>query len=130
MAIDFDKTFGARAAGNKPAQQADRPKSQYWLNLGYTSDVEDEDGSMRFVSLPIGIPLDNQERLPTNSRNQEFAAFQSARNDLLDQIQEVAKSLEPGEYRTLNLEIQLRRVNDDAPEISADANPFTKKLDL
>lgn len=128
MAIDFNRTFGK--SSNNVQSQETRPKAQYWLNVGYDSGVQDDDGNTRFVSLPTGIPLDAQEKLPTNSRNQEFAAFQAARNDLLEQIMEVAKSLEPGEERILNLQIQLRRVNDDAPEISPEQNQYVKKLAL
>ena len=52
----FARTFGAKAA---PA--TDKPKSQFWLNLGYGVTVEGEDGPEdRFVSLASGIPLDGQ----------------------------------------------------------------------
>ena len=132
MAIDFQKTFGA-GSGNVPGKNSnteDRPKAQLWLNIGYDSGVEDEEGKSRFVSLPTGIPLDTQESLPTNSRNRDFAAFQSARNDLLQQILEVGKTLEPGEERFLNLTIQLRRVNGDQPDIDAKDNQYVRPLEL
>lgn len=128
MAIDFNKTFGT----NKPAttSNTDKPKAQFWLNIGYDSGVQDEHGNSRFINLPQGIPLDSQDHLPTNSRNNEFAAMQSARNDLLDQILEHAKTLKPGEECMLNLQIQLRRVNEDQGPIPADANPFARKITL
>lgn len=130
MAVNFERTFGKNSAPAAPAADA-RPKSQLWLNIGYSSDVIDEEtGVARFVSLPVGIPLDTQDKLPTNSRNKEYAAFQAARNDLMDQLMEVSKSLAPGEERILNLEIQLRRVNDEAEEVPADQNVFVKKLAL
>jgi hypothetical protein len=125
--IDFTKTFSAASA---PKAAADKPKAQFWINLGYESDVIDEDGTPRFISLPQGIPLDTQDHLPTNSRNNEFAAFQSSRNDLLDQIQAHAAKLAAGESCILNLQIQLRRVNDEAAPIDNGANPFIKKLSL
>lgn len=124
--IDFAKTFGQKAGGDK----RDLPKAQFWLNVGYSVEVDTEEGvENRFVSLPVGIPLDTQEKLPTNSRNQQFAQFQSARNDLMDQILEVAQSLTPGEERILNLEIQLRRVNEETV-VSSTNNPFAKKLSI
>lgn len=131
MSIDFNKTFGKSApkAGSKPAAET-RPKSQFWLNIGYDSGVAGEDGKSKFVSLPAGIPLDGQERLPTNSRNAEFSAFQSARNNLMDQIQAVAEALAPGEEKILNLQIQLRRINEDAGEVPAEQNAFVRELSL
>lgn len=132
MAIDFNKTFGdkSNAAKSGSATKDERPKTKFWINIGYDSGVADEQGITKFVSLPVGIPLDNQERLPTNSRNQEFAAFQAARNNLVDQIMAVAEKLEPGEEKMLNLQVQLRRINEDQAELPVDENIFAKKLDL
>ena len=133
MAIDFNKTFGApKASAAAPSNGAgDRPKSRFWLNIGYDSGVANEDGKgTRFVALPAGIPLDGQEKLPTNSRNREFAAFQAARNDLMEQLMAVAESLQPGEEKLLNLQVQLRRVNDDMAEPDTANNPFARRLDL
>ena len=131
MAIEFNKTFGSKTA---PATKKDeRPKSQFWLNIGYETDVVDDNGENRFVSLATGIPLDNMERLQTNSRNREFAAFQAARNDLYDQIMDVAKSLEAGESKVIatadnGLAIQIRRINEESVEIPADQNKFGRRL--
>lgn len=108
--IDFDKIFGKLP---QASERSERPKAQLWLNIGYSSGVKDEEGNDRFVSLPLGIPLDTQEHLPTTSRNIDYANFQAARNNLLDQIMEAGKALKPGESRLLNLEIQLRRINDE-----------------
>ena len=132
--IDFHRTFGvakpATPVGGK-GNSGDRPKAKFWLNIGYDSGVADEStGGTKFVSLPVGIPLDNNEKLPTNSRNAEFAAFQAARNDLMEQVMAVAGNLAPGEEKLLNLQIQLRRVNDEAAEIPVENNPFAKKLAL
>lgn len=132
MAIEFNKTFGAnKSSAPAAASTNDRPKSRFWLNIGYDSGVANEDGKgTRFVALPAGIPLDGQEKLPTNSRNRDFAAFQAARNDLMDQLMAVAESLQPGEEKLLNLQVQLRRVNDDMAEPDAASNPFARQLDL
>lgn len=131
MAIEFNKTFGTKSTA--AAAKDERPKSQFWLNIGYETDVVDDNGENRFVSLATGIPLDNMERLATNSRNKEFAAFQSARNDLYDQIMVVAKSLSAGEAKIIGvtdsgLAIQIRRINNEAAEIPVDQNQFAKKL--
>lgn len=130
MAIDFQKTFGSSSNNVSGSGKDERPKAQLWLNIGYDSGVEDDDGRSRFVSLPTGIPLDTQEKLPVNSRNRDFAAFQSARNDLLEQILKAGANLQPGEERILNLQIQLRRVNAEAEQIPASENQFARQIEL
>ena len=64
MSIEPNRTFGSRfnsqAAASQPAAET-RPKAQFWLNVGYVSNVKDEDGTYRFVSLAQGIPLDSVE---------------------------------------------------------------------
>jgi hypothetical protein len=136
MGISPTKTFGLQLAGNtngsKQSKTEDRPKAQFWMNVGYQVELETEEGlETRFVSTPTGIPLDTQEKLETNSRNSNFAAFQGARNDLLDQIMEVCNGLAPGEEKLITgLTIQVRRVNGDQPAINVESNPFRRKLSL
>jgi hypothetical protein len=130
--VDFKKTFGTASAATPKANARDeRPKAQFWLNIGYQAGVvlEGED-EPRFISLPVGIPLDNVEPLPVNSRNATWAAQQQARNALHDQIVDLAKTLAPGETRILNLQIELRHVNDEAPTVAAHENPFLQPLSL
>lgn len=130
MAItQFNKTFGKTA----PAATAnsDKPKAQFWLNIGYAVDVQSEEGPMtKFVSLPTGIPLDTQEELPTNSSNEEFRMLRLAQNDLLEQLNAFAQTLQPGEERILDLQIQLRRVKGEQAPVAASDNPFIAKLNF
>ena len=132
MAINFNRPFGsntanaAGVAGNATATPA-KPKATLWLNAGYTTTVVvDGVEEERFVNLPIGMPVDTMELLPTNSRNAEFAQFRMAQNDLLNQIMELGKSLAPGEAKTINLELQLRRVNEDVAPVPSGQNPFAR----
>ena len=132
MAINFNRPFGsntANAAGTlnaAPAAPA-KPKATIWLNAGYTTTVVvDGVQEERFVNLPMGMPVDTMELLPTNSRNAEFAQFRMAQNDLLNQIVELGKSLAPGEAKTINLELQLRRVNEDVAPVPNGENPFAR----
>lgn len=127
MAIDFAKQFGAPKAGNAAANQ-ERPKSQFWLNIGYEAEGAGKDGDDAFVSLPVGIPLDTQERLPTNSSNKDFAQMQAARNDLMDQLLEYAKALQPGEDVIIGLRVQLRRVREDQAVSVGEDNKFARRL--
>lgn len=133
MAINFEKTYGVKNNAAAAASSNERPKAQLWLNVGYLSDALDDNGERRFVSLPTGIPLDTQERLDTRSRNREFAQFQAARNDLLDQILKQGEQLKAGESVVLEtasgLAIQVRRINEELEETNvSDGNAFARKL--
>ena len=131
MSLNFEHTFGKPQANN--SSKDDRPKAQFWLNIGYPVTVKTESGEeQRFVSLPTGIPLDTQEPLATNSRNAEFAAFQAARNNLHDQFMAVAAKLQPGEEKIIGLgdsglALQIRRVNEESAP-STGQNPFVAAL--
>ena len=134
MAIQSNtaRTFGARSS-SAAAPSDDRAKAQFWLNVGYVSEVKDEDGTYRFVSLAQGIPLDNIEALPTNSRNQGFAQFRQAQNELRDDLLAEAKKLKPGEDVIFDggpngLSIQLRRVQDEQAAPTGE-NPFRRRLE-
>lgn len=112
-------------------------RSQFWLNVGYSVEVDVETDSGvhtedRFVSLNSGIALDRVQELKANSSNQEWAMFQSARNDLLEQLLELANTLKPGESQIIDLQVEIRRVKDESAAVTVDpkSNPFAKKLSL
>ena len=132
MSINFNTPKTLTLGNNKGAAgMGDKPKAQFWINVGYEVQVQAGDQvETRFVSLATGIPVDTQEKLATNSRNAEYAAFQHARNNLHDQIMEAAAALSPGEERMLNLQIQLRRVNDEMAPAEGNDNLFIKPLSL
>ena len=124
--LDFDsaaKTNNAAASGtgrNGRTQAQDRPAAKLWLNLGY-------DANGRFVNLPVGIPVDTMELLPIRGQNEEWAQFQSARNQLLKAIQEAGDNLEPGAEVEVNLTVKLRKVNEEI-EVKAEDNAFAADL--
>lgn len=134
--INFAASFGATA---KPAAQGDKPKAEYWLNVGYLTNVKDADtGENRFVSLAMGIPLDTQEHLDTNKGTQEFRAFQAARNQLQKDIMAsvLEKGLKHNESFVIPLEnsgglaVQIRRVKEDVPFDETAENPFLKRANV
>jgi hypothetical protein len=127
-AKDFATTFGANKNKSSAAANQDRPKSEFWLNIGYVAEGAGKDGDDAFVSLPVGIPLDTQEKLKTNSGNAEFAQLQAARNDLLDQLLEFAKTLKPGQDEIFDIQVQIRRVREDTPVSVGGDNKFARKL--
>ena len=119
--LDFEaaaKTNNSRSS-NRVAPQ-DRPAAKLWLNVGY-------DANGRFVNLPVGIPVDTMETLPIRGQNEEWAQFQSARNDLLKAIQEAGDGLEPGAEVEVKLVVKLRKVNEEI-EVSKEDNPFAANL--
>lgn len=122
---EFSKTFGAYT-NNAASNSADRPKAKFWLNVGYTANEGTEDA--KFISLPTGIPLDTQEPLSTKSSNEDFRAMRCAQNDLLEQLVAFAEGLEPGEEGVIQLQVQLRRVKEEAAPIAAGENKYARKL--
>ena len=119
--LDFEaaKTNTSAPRSGRQAQQ-DRPAAKLWLNVGY-------DANGRFVNLPVGIPVDMMETLPIRGQNEEWAQFQSARNDLLKAIQEAGDNLEPGAEVEVKLVVKLRKVNEEI-EVSKEDNPFAANL--
>lgn len=138
--VDFAAALAAlkntQTAAKPAATASDKPKAALWLNIGYHVPVEvtaaDGTTSMenRFVSLPVGIPVDTMQLLPENSQNLVYAAFQSARNELLKLIIAAGANLGDGEERPIALEIQLRRVSAPQAPIAPDTNPFIKQIKL
>lgn len=120
--IDFPSRAPAATARRGAAANNDRPKAQFWLNVGYHAGEGDQ---RKFVSLPTGIPLDTQERLATNSQNADYAQFQGARNELLDFLTDAASKLAPGEEELVNLSIQIRRVNEAVAAPTGEANIYS-----
>ena len=132
-AINITKpVFAAKTAA---ATGTARPKAQIWMNLGYEIQVPATDGTMetRFINLPMGLPLDTMEEVATTSTNEVFAAMQIAKNDLLKQLLAAAADLPPGGERIVNLQVQMRRVNDAAANVQLTdpaVNPFLRKIEL
>lgn len=129
MSLDFAPTKFGQTAAKATTPAADRPKAEFWINLGYEADaVSEETGKPYFISLPQGIPLDTQELADTNVRSPEFAAIRNAQNDLHSQIMDHVKDLAPGEETYITLKVQVRRVKAAVAPIDPANNPLIKKL--
>lgn len=117
--------FGAKAPKASTATVVEeKVKSQLWVNVGYTQVV---DGVNVFVSIPMGIPLDSVKELVTNTRNVEFNQLNQARNQLLADILAASEDLEAGEDHTLELEVQVRRIDKEPEPLAAGSvNPFLR----
>lgn len=110
-----------------------RPKSEFWLNVGYVVEVDTDEGPVdRFVSLPFGIPLDTMKPLEVSGSSDVFAYLRMAQNDLLESLLEAAQQLQPGESRVLGagdqLSIEIRRVKGERTDLKPGANPFARVL--
>lgn len=107
------------------ASKEDRPQAKFWLNVGYEVSVKDSDGveSTRFISLPIGLPLDTQQH-KTSRGTGEVAQIISAGNDLLDELVKAAQAIPPGETQLVNLQIQIRHVKPENAVVSG-SNAFS-----
>jgi hypothetical protein len=137
MATDFELKFGAKANSNiKAAGKGQQPeeKAEYWINIGYVAKGAGPEGEDMFVSLPLGLPLDTQKDLKTNSSNQDFGMFQAARNELLNELKaEAARRLKPGQDWIVDpsaaITFQIRRVKEEV-EVPVDVtnNKFVRKL--
>ena len=129
------QTQNNQVQGNTPQQP--REKAKYWANIGYqvqypikgspTGETE-----TRFLSLAQGVALDNLEDLPTNQRDEVFAGFRAGQNSLRDQLIALAQSLPPGGETIVNLQVQIRRVNEESPMAAKDSahNPFVGQFQL
>lgn len=138
MAIkEFGRTFGApqSAAQAQDEGRQELPKAMIWVNIGYRIDVPTADGKgteSKFISIPVGIPLDTQKPIDIKVRNADMADMQAHQNLLLAELQELAGHLDAGDETYLSgLEIQMRRVKDPvvAPVASA-TSPFARKSGL
>ncbi|UCR75553.1 putative RNAP1 subunit A [Alcaligenes phage vB_Af_QDWS595] len=114
----------------------DKPKTKIWLNVGYPIQVKytDEQGNEAvredFISLPLGLSLDDQKpRDLSRITNEEYRNRMAAQNNLLEQLQKGAAELAPGEARIVKLCIQMRHINEDKEAPPVESNPFIKDVD-
>ncbi|WP_139074153.1 hypothetical protein [Pantoea eucrina] len=99
---------GNNMAGQNNGQQQRKP-SEFWLNIGVMAGDE-------FISLPVGLPLDDMKPARANTNNAEWNQIAQAKNVLLEQLQQLGMQLEAGKEVELNLTVQLRRsAKNDEP---------------
>lgn len=135
MAVTMSKLFaGSQAPSNEVAKEPLVP-AQFWLNIGYTIEVEDpKTGDLveQFVALPGGIPLDTPSRLETKKGQKSFLALNLARNALQAQLLEECKDFSPGEDRYMDvvggLKLQIHRVKEATATVEDQDNPYMKKV--
>lgn len=127
MALNLDSNRSAFASKFSKVAAPVQEKSMLWINIGYQTDVADAEGKPVFVSLARGIALDQIPDQPTNSSNEGFAHLRAAQNDLRDQLLAAAAKLAPGETKIVDVQLQIRRVNEETT-VDLSQNPLAKKL--
>ena len=112
--VDFLAALANLNAGGtpatKPAGKADRKPSQLWLNVGINLPSPDGEGTV-FVSLPVGIALDDLKKIEVRGNNAQWIDLQQAKNQLLDAVQSAAAALNPGERKQIPLACEIARVS-------------------
>lgn len=135
MAINFN-ALRSRSISAAPTTgtKEERPKSEYWVNVGYSVEVEYlEDGEKRtaqeFVSLPIGLPIGPEMKKKPQGSDPIFLAKQTARNELLEQLlAHAAETLKPGETKIVDLQVEIRRIKGEPEAIKTEDNAFSRKV--
>lgn len=65
------------------SQPNEKVKSLHWINVGAEFEI---DGEKVFVSLPMGIAMDNIQPSDYRGNNEKWAAFIKAQNMLIEYI--------------------------------------------
>lgn len=112
-------------AGKKPA-------SQLWANI--VSRVEgagepDADGNPTdmFISLPVGIALDDMKPILVKGTNGKWVHIQQAKNAFLENLQKKLAGFAPGERKIEpGLYVELYRINTAPAQVAETdgSNPF------
>lgn len=99
----------------------ERKPSMIWLNIGVNIPGAAEDGTDLFVSLPVGVPLDDMKQVKVRGNNANFVALQQAKNKLLEELQAAGASMEPGQRQIVpQLSVEIARVSENSA--TGDAN--------
>lgn len=102
--------LGGKGAGRQ--QSGDRPQAEFFINVGVTVPMPDEEGNMvdTFLSLPYGLPLDTMSELVIRGNNEVWNNQAAARNELLKALVKMGGELEVGSGQELpKLQVQLYR---------------------
>lgn len=117
----------AKAQAATPASTERKP-SDFWLNIGI--NIPGPEGKPVFVSLPIGLALDDMKAVTVKGTNQEWINLAQTKNALLEALQLHAASMKPGERQhaeALSVEIYRRNEPQQTASSTSD-NPLLASL--
>jgi len=130
LAAQNQKTAAAvQVAAPSSTSTSERRSSQVWLNVGVTIPGAGEDGADLFVSLPVGLPMDDMKQVTIRGSNQNSIHLKQVKNMLLDELQKLGASLAPGQRQSVNqLSVEIYRVAQPEQVGNADSNPLIAGL--
>jgi len=115
----------ATASNAKP----DRAPSQVWLNIGVNIPGAGEDGKDLFVSIPVGLPLDDMKPIQIRGTNQHSINLKQVKNTLLDELQKLGAGMTPGDRKCVpQLQVEIYRVAKPEQTGTAESNPLLAGL--
>jgi hypothetical protein len=108
---------------------SDRVPESFWANIGLMSQYETDEGIQeQFVSLNYGIPLSSVPEVKLGS-SPDYNALMLARQNLYEQVMEIAQGLDEGETFNVPVVMQIRRVKSaDSKKSEVSSNAYTVKL--
>ena len=111
------------------AATPDRVPEAFWANIGLMSEYETDEGTQeQFVSLNYGIPLSSVPEVKLGS-SPDYNALMLARQNLYEQVMEIANGLEEGETFNVPVVMQIRRVKSaDSKKSEVAENAYKVKL--
>lgn len=135
----FDANYGAATAAqsvgitrntNSNNRNQNQPEAEFWLNVGLPANsVVPGEAEPRFISLPMGLPLDTMKPAKVSGSNELYRQLQTAKNDLWEQLMRASSRLQPGQEMELPLVVRVRRVKQDVP-VQTNGSPFGFTLAL
>lgn len=124
---DVEKSQSTTAAGT--SAKAERPKTQFWLNVGIVLTGAGKDGEDLFVSLPMGLALDDMKAVNVRGQNADWVHLQQAKNSLLEATKKAGANLQPGERQLLpEFSVELARISENDQQGNAAENPLIGAL--
>lgn len=112
-----------------PAATEARKSCEVWLNVGVTIPGAGENGTDLFVSLPVGIPLDDLKPVKITGSNQNSINLKQVKNMLLDELQKLGAGMSAGDRKDVpQLSVQVYRIAEPAQVGSAESNPLIAGL--
>lgn len=127
LRTDVAAASAKAAASSNVTPITERKTSDFWLNIGIT--IPGPDGQPLFVSLPVGLALDDMKPQTIKGSNQEWINLAQTKNMLLEALQKHAASMEPGERQAVEaLQVEIYRRNEPQQHGTTDANPLMASL--
>lgn len=126
---EIQQDLAAKGKQSGTANQTERKPSDFWLNIGIKIPGAGEGGEDLFVSLPVGLALDDMKPQAVRGTNQEFIQLVQTKNALLEALQKNAAKLQPGERVDIpELKVELYRRNEPAQTGDINSNPLMRAL--